>query len=954
MTFLNYFDAVIMLTWSNWETEPRSNRYHYATRFAKSVPVIFIQNQKAVEDGVIVSSSEISNLDLVNVSAPIRQNEVEVIIELLRSRGIKRPLVWIYDSINYECLLSVMPKWLRVYHATEDYFTESFAMQTESSVVSNSVKKLLEDIDLVVAVSDAVLGNLITASKYDGESIVADNACDFKVISNLQEEHANSICPITRTVVYQGGVNYRLDYELLKNLALQLPDYKFKIVGRSVASDGLNKFAEFNNVELLGELTPDLVCLEMLRAEIGIIPFVQDQWIRNSFPLKFFEYVACGLPVVSVPIDALSKFQDVQNVIRFARSAEEFADAIKKLSSSRYDLQSLSARKILASNNSYDERFERVSTKIIDVVQHQRCLDEPFSIAILYDPTSCHVSTIREHLDAFKRYSENDITYIPATYLWGIKSDIKLFGDIDFTLFDAVVVHYTIRISLLHHLHENMAVALQKFTGLKILFVQDEYEYVERARAWMDRLKFDLVYTCVPLDQRELVYPEYRFSQTEFLPTLTGYVPESKQIDKFVTPLDERLISIAYRGRALPPIYGRLGHEKFTIGIMVKELAEKSGLNVDISCEEKDRIYGNEWYQFLGSARATLGTESGSNIFDFDGAISKKINHEISQRGSLQFDEIWNQLLKEHDGKVRMNQISPKIFEAIKLRTALVLFEGDYSGVVKSNIHYIPLKKDFSNFDHVVKLLQDDSFVRQMTEKAYEDIILSGKYSYRQFVEGVDRDIRERCLRRVKRQLMYGLMYFKNRNDEFRQCFPAIPLGLTCASDTLNNQISLQVIQEKFRYALFESLKGQGFEVLDIIDNQNEEVLDVNHNQNAEIIDSTDNQNEEVLNSADNQNDGMDIMHSQSGWAQDILNNPNIEPQNFVNNPVIRTQKRLEVYAITINLVKKMLVRFGIPPLKKIHSLAKRNSFVRNLSQIVYDILPLRVRVKIAEVLKGG
>ena len=799
-----YFDCVVMLTWSDWETEPRSNRYHYATRFARSVPVLFIQNQRSIQKEMEVSQSEISNLDLINVSAPIRQQEVVAIIDLLRSRGLRRPLIWIYDSINYERLLSAMPKWLCVYHATEDYFTISDAMQTVSKV-SNSVYKLLQNIDLVVAVSEPVLCNLIRACKYEGESIVAENACDFEMFSELKEKHANLINPAPKTLLYQGGVNLRLDYELLQDLAKRLPDYKFKFAGRVVASEALNVFASFENVELLGELPPNQVCMEMLSSEIGIIPFIQDQWIRNSFPLKFFEYVACDLPVVSVPIDALTKFVNERNVIRFANNADEFVAAIKQLRSTRYDISSLTARRELASNNSYDKRFERVLSKIAYLIHGAQNSDVPLNTAMLYDPASCHVSTVREHLKACQRYSANDVTYIPAANDWGVKSNIEFFGDIDFALFDAVIVHYSIRLSLPHHLNENLAEALHDFNGLKVLFIQDEYEFVERARTWMDRLKFDLIYTCVPMDQRDFVYPEYRLSHTEFRPTLTGYVPESDRIESFSKPLLERKIAIAYRGRELPPIYGQLGHEKLTIGIVAKDLAERYGLDVDISCKEEDRIYGNQWYEFLGSARATLGTESGSNIFDFDGSISKRLNQECSKNEPLSFDDIWNRVLKEHDGKVRMNQISPKVFEAIKLKTALILFNGDYSGVVRPNIHYIALNKDFSNFDQVVKMLQDDVLIKQMTDKAYEDVILSGKYSYKHFIGGVDQDMRERCLRRVKRQVMYGLVFIKNKNNNLQPCFPAIPLSLPCAADVLNNQTSLQEIQERLRLSFTDN-----------------------------------------------------------------------------------------------------------------------------------------------------
>ena len=51
--------------------------------------------------------------------------------------------------------------------------------------------------------------------------------------------------------------------------------------------------------------------------------------------------------------------------------------------------------------------------------------------------------------------------------------------------------------------------------------------------------------------------------------------------------------------------------------------------------------------------------------------------------------------------------ISPRHFEAAAFRICQVLFEGEYSGVLRPMVHYIPLKKDFSNFDQVVGLIGD-------------------------------------------------------------------------------------------------------------------------------------------------------------------------------------------------------------------------------------------------------
>jgi hypothetical protein len=85
-----------------------------------------------------------------------------------------------------------------------------------------------------------------------------------------------------------------------------------------------------------------------------------------------------------------------------------------------------------------------------------------------------------------------------------------------------------------------------------------------------------------------------------------------------------------------------------------------------------------------------------------------------------------------------MNQISPKIFEMAAAKTAMNLLDGEYSGVVQPHIHFFPLKKDYSNLGEIITLLKDDDVVNAMVERAYKDVIFSGKFSYRKFVLMVD------------------------------------------------------------------------------------------------------------------------------------------------------------------------------------------------------------------------
>jgi hypothetical protein len=56
-------------------------------------------------------------------------------------------------------------------------------------------------------------------------------------------------------------------------------------------------------------------------------------------------------------------------------------------------------------------------------------------------------------------------------------------------------------------------------------------------------------------------------------------------------------------------------------------------------------------------------------------------------------------------------------------------------------VHYLPLKKDFSNFDEVVDWLADRGLREEIAENAHRDLIRSGQYSYKRFVQAVDEEL---------------------------------------------------------------------------------------------------------------------------------------------------------------------------------------------------------------------
>jgi hypothetical protein len=737
---LNFaFDAVVMLTWSDWHTEPRSNRYHYATRFARYLPVFFVQPDippdLAQSDDALIRFEPLPdvNITIVHLTEAYGEAQAYILNKGLKARGIHRPLLWIYNTYLEEYIRISRPR-LRIYHATEDYVSPTAGLRAAAAPeVAGLTCRVLQNVDLLIAVSEGVARAYRAHGGYTGPTTVLANGCDYKFWGDSKAQDYCLPADGARVVLFQGGINGRLDYDLLLGLTERLPNWRFWFCGDDREGGiGWKRLCAQPNVVRYGNLSVEALARLARQALVGIIPFKQDPLIERSLPLKAYEYVACGLPVVSVPITALAGQAEL---FALETTPNGFARAIKRLADTRTAPEALAARRNAAEAQSYDRRFPEAVDAIANLLRKTTHSASALNVLMLYDEASTHVRTIYEHSASFQKYSRHFYYYMSATNR-ALNSTVGS-DTLDFDCFDAIVIHYSVRVSLADHMMEAVAEAVRRYHGPKLLFIQDEYETTETAWAWIERLGIDSIYTNIPLDQVRLIYPRERFPNVDFVQTLTGYVPDDAELENYALPLAERRIFLGYRGRLLPHHYGVLGYEKYRIGQDMRQLCLAYGIPADIEVADTHRIHGTDWYRFVGSCRAMLGTETGSNVFDFDGslkALGKK-------HANLTFAKFADRFLKNVPTPVNMNQISPKIFEAIRLRTALVLFEGHYSGIIKPERHYILLKKDYSNVESVFSAIANLDYLKELTEKAYREIIEDNKYSYRLFVDECDRYI---------------------------------------------------------------------------------------------------------------------------------------------------------------------------------------------------------------------
>jgi hypothetical protein len=357
------------------------------------------------------------------------------------------------------------------------------------------------------------------------------------------------------------------------------------------------------------------------------------------------------------------------------------------------------------------------------------------SVLVLCDDRPSQATNVREHIHAFRRFTRHRVELFNPRGL----THSRL---LRFEGYDVVVIHYSIFILSDIYLAPWFREQLATFRGLKAQFIQDEYRLVDAMTARMRELGIDVLFSSIPAEAVPAVYGP-RLPDIDVVSTLTGYVPA--QFDGRPRPAqDRRPIDVVYRGRSVPYWLGRLGQDKVVIGREFLARAESTNLRCDIAWAEADRIYGDAWYRFLGSSRTTLGTESGASIVDFDGSLQERAEAYLRDRPSATFEEVERAFLAPHEGNAVIQTISPRVFEAAALGTAMINFAGRYAEVIEPWTHYVPLEKDFSNFDDVIEAIRDTALLDAMAAQAHQDLVSSGHYSLESFVREFEREIETR------------------------------------------------------------------------------------------------------------------------------------------------------------------------------------------------------------------
>jgi glycosyltransferase involved in cell wall biosynthesis len=153
---------------------------------------------------------------------------------------------------------------------------------------------------------------------------------------------------------YYGAIAEWFDSDLVADLAESRPDWDFILVGSAIFGD-IRRLATLPNVTLPGEKPYAEIPGWLSKFDVAILPFKRTPLTEAANPVKAYEILASGKPLVSVP---LPEVIPLAPLVRLASDVAQFEGEIEA-ALSESDADWAHARRVFASGNTWQHRFEK-------------------------------------------------------------------------------------------------------------------------------------------------------------------------------------------------------------------------------------------------------------------------------------------------------------------------------------------------------------------------------------------------------------------------------------------------------------------------------------------------------------------------------------------------------------------------------------------------------------------
>ncbi len=378
-----------------------TNRQHITTRFAKEFPVLYIEPRMWIFRYITInlfSPKKIMKLFRRVFSYEQRGENlfiksqwnllpgsrefswVSKLNHMLNKRSVMRTarklgflegktVLWMYDTEAAQ-YLSKFPFATVVYDCVDNHAVQA-GVNRNSKRVHAEERAILKRADLVTVTSKRLLK---MKRRHTKNIHLVLNAGDVELFQKPLLPEAMTLAKLRLSTIKKpmlGSVgaldSYKYDFELLVQSATEHPEWQFVFVGSPIVdhkTKALKKLTHLPNVHMIGSVPRKYVPAYVNYFDICLIPYKNNEYNEASFPLKFWEFMATGKPIIASGVPELKEYEPM---IAYAKNPKDFSEKIRAILASGAIVDT--RRSSLASKHGWDNRARELKKLLLATIK---------------------------------------------------------------------------------------------------------------------------------------------------------------------------------------------------------------------------------------------------------------------------------------------------------------------------------------------------------------------------------------------------------------------------------------------------------------------------------------------------------------------------------------------------------------------------------------------------------
>jgi len=390
-------EAILSFSLERWNNVWR-NRHHIMSRLAHDNKVLFASTPFNIRDAIRTSwnaDKEISGVsritDKLHTYIPPRwlptndrYPRLDRIIKdwrcwhirnRMRRLGMKQPILYIWHP-DFLDMVGHFNEALVVYHCYDEFslfVSNSMRPGAMENLVARE-RELVRRADIVFTVSEQLRTR---RSSLNPNIHVVTNGVNYELFSRAQDARTkipDDLLAIRRPIIGFVATQTNItDLVLLLQIFQHRQDWSFVFIGverapEHQAEEALRALQKLPNVHFIGRRTLEEIPAYLKGCDVCAVPWVLNELSLSASPLKLYEYLAAGKPVVSTPLPHL---MHLESVMTFAGDANEWIESIEAALKEDKP-RMVQERDKIARENTWDQKANLVSQKLAEALAKRR------------------------------------------------------------------------------------------------------------------------------------------------------------------------------------------------------------------------------------------------------------------------------------------------------------------------------------------------------------------------------------------------------------------------------------------------------------------------------------------------------------------------------------------------------------------------------------------------------